>query len=177
MEGSPKIRYGMVLYRDITDEYVTRRYGFTDDVNAFDQALGQVRADGGGDYEEAMNMGLFAAVEQMDWSADSLRLVFLVADAPPHLDYSNDVPYTKTLKSAVKKGIKIYPTAASGLDPKGSYIFRQIAQFTQAKFLFIEYGTSGTTGKTHGVQGAYQSNNLDDIVLRIVQTELKQYVE
>jgi Mg-chelatase subunit ChlD len=169
-----ELRFGMVLYRDRTDAYVTRRYPFTGDIKQFNRALQQVRAAGGGDTPEAMNMGLYAGIEQMKWSPSALRLVFLVADAPPHLDYGNDVPYTKTLRSAVAKGIKIYPVAASGLDKRGTYIYRQIAQFTQAKFLFIEYG-SGTAAR-HGISGPTSSNNLDDIVLRIVKTELKHYM-
>ncbi|MBI4616687.1 MAG: VWA domain-containing protein [Planctomycetes bacterium] len=174
LEGNPRIRYGMVLYRDLWDEYVTRRFGFTDDVEAFDKALHEVSANGGGDGPEAMNMGLFAAVDQMDWGKESLRLAFLVADASPHMDYTDDVPYPTTLKSAVARGIKIFPTAASGLEPVGSYVYRQIAQFTLARFLFIEYGGSGAT---HGVEGSYAQNNLDDIVVRIVREELAAFAE
>lgn len=174
MPGQPRIRYGMVLYRDRGDEYVTRRFGFTEDVQAFDQALRAVRAAGGGDMPESMNLGLYAAVDQMAWSPNALRLAFLVADAPPHTDYAQDVPYPGTLRRAVEKGIKIYPTAASGLDARGSYVMRQIAQFTGAKFLFIEYGQSGAS---HGIGGSYDTNNLDDLVLRIVKSELAHYAK
>lgn len=170
LDGQPAIRFGMVLYRDRTDEYVTRRFGFTEDVEAFDRALQEVEANGGGDYAEAMNMGLFAAVDQMAWRDGALRLAFLVADATPHTDYTDDVPYPVTLRSAVARGIKIFPTAASGLDPVGSYVMRQIAQFTGARFLFIEYGAN--TAASHGVEGPTDSNNLDDLVVRIVTEEL-----
>ncbi|MCB9642224.1 MAG: VWA domain-containing protein [Myxococcales bacterium] len=170
-----ELRYGMVLYRDRTDEYITRSFPFTQDVQAFDKALKEVNAAGGGDSPEAMNMGLYAAVEKMKWTPAALRLVFLVADAPPHMDYGDDVPYTKTLQTAVAKGIKIYPTAASGLDPQGTFVMRQIAQFTNANFLFIEYG-KGTAG-SHGITTPHESNNLDDIIVRIVQKELKAYAQ
>ncbi len=172
MPGQPRIRYGMVLYRDRGDAYVTKRFGFTEDVQAFDRALRTVRANGGGDMPESMNMGLHAAVNQMEWSANALRLAFLVADAPPHMDYSQDVRYSDTLKRAVAKGIKIFPTAASGLDARGSYVMRQIAQYTGGRFLFIEYGQSGAS---HGITGSYATNNLDDIIVRIVRRELSAY--
>ena len=178
LESKPTVRYGMVLYRDRTDDYITRRFGFTSDVEAFDKALKQVAANGGGDAPEAMNMGLFAAVDQMPWAEDALRLVFLVADAPPHMDYADDVPYVKTLKSAVAKGIKIFPTAASGLDPQGTYVMRQIGQMTHARFLYIEYGAKGATAARHGVERPTTpkgSNNLDDIIVRIVRDELAEY--
>lgn len=173
LESKPRIRLGMVLYRDHGDEYVTRRFDFTEDAEAFDKALREVKADGGGDTPEQLNMGLYAAVEQLAWGRDALRLCFLVADASPHMDYADDVPYVATLRSAVAKGIKVYPTGASGLEPVGSYVMRQIAQFTLANFLFIEYGKSAGG---HGVEeGTYQTNNLDDIVLRIVKQELSAY--
>jgi len=176
LAGQPTIRYGMVLYRDLADEYVARRFGFTTDAEAFDVALKSVSANGGGDTPEALNMGLFAAVDQMPWSENALRLVFLVADAPPHLDYADDVPFTKTIASAVARGVKVFPTAASGLDPQGTFCLRQIAQFTLARFLFIEYGKDSAAG--HGIGGGpVASNNLDDLVLRIVESELGDYVK
>ena len=174
-QKQPEIRYGMVLYRDRTDEYVTRRFPFTSDVKKFDEALKQVRAAGGGDVPEAMNMGLYTAIEQMKWTSDALRMVFLVADAPPHLDYTNDVPYSKTLQAAVTKGIKIFPTAASGLDNKGSFVMRQMAQYTGGKFLFIEYNKG--TAASHGVSAPHKSNNLDDLIVRIVRSELTAYTK
>ncbi len=173
LESKPVIRLGMVVYKDHGDEYVTQRFDFTTDADAFDKALKGVSAGGGGDEPEQLNMGLYSAVEQMTWSADALRLCFLVADAAPHMDYADDIPYVATLRSAVAKGIKIFPTAASGLSAQGSYVLRQIAQFTLGHFLFIEYGKSAPG---HGVEeGTYATNNLDDIVLRIVRAELAAY--
>ncbi len=176
----PALRFGMVLYRDRTDDYVTKAFSFTDDVASFNEALQSIGAAGGGDGPEALNMGLYDGVETMGWRDDALRLAFLVADAPPHMDYGDDVPYGASLRSAVEKGIKIFPVAASGLDQYpsecGTYIYRQIAQFTQGRFIYIEYGASAAS---HGVAKPKQDggNNLDDIVVRTVTRELEAYVK
>lgn len=45
----PDIRFGMTLFRDEGDAFVTATYDFTDDVGTFQDALDEVRADGGGD--------------------------------------------------------------------------------------------------------------------------------
>jgi hypothetical protein len=178
MPARPELRFGMVVYRDRTDAYVTKVFPFTSDVSAFHAALQSIGANGGGDGPEALNMGLFDTVDALDWREDALRLSFLIADAPPHMDYGDDVPYGASLKLAVEKGIKVFPVAASGLSEytcgSGSYIFRQIGQFTMARFIYIEYGDSAAS---HGVRNASGGNNLDDIVVRTVEKELARYVE
>jgi hypothetical protein len=175
MDIKSKIRYSLVSYKDRTDAYRVKRYDFTSSLSAYQEILNDLSASGGGDYRESLNEGLYHAVNNISWTEqdDAVRLVFLIADAPPHLDYSDDTPYTDSMVQAVKKGIKIYPVAASGLDDSGEYIFRQLAQFTYAKFLFLTYGgdeqTPGTT--THHV-GEFQENNLDSLVVNIVKEEL-----
>ena len=172
-----QIRFGLVLYRDRGDEFLAKKYPFTSDIQEFQRALNSVRADGGGDYPEDMNTGLYAAVEKMDWnqSKETLRLIFLVADAPPHLDYPDSIPYLKTIQNAVYYGIKIYPIAASGLSPRGSFIMRQIALLSGARFLYIDYGEG--TAEYHGIKAPGPSNNLDQLVFRIVKSELKSFIQ
>ena len=74
---------------------------------------------------------------------DAIRLIFLIADAPPHLDYPQDKDYATEMMRAQEKG-KVFSVASSGLDKQGEYIFRQIAQQTMGKFLFILYATACT---------------------------------
>lgn len=102
--------------------------------------LNTVRADGGGHYPESLNEGLHQAIHNVEWRAeDAIQLIFLVADAPPHLDYANDYDYAVEMEQAARRGIKILPIASSGLDDQGEYIFRQLAQFTQGRFIFLTY--------------------------------------
>ncbi len=168
LPGAPTVRYGLVAYRDRGDDFITRKHDFTEDLAAFKQQLNTLAAVGGGDYPEALNPALSEAVTNLSWDdGEAVRLTFVVGDAPPKLDEAQDVPYTTSMKKALEKGIKIYPLAASGLDPLGEYVFRQLAQFTGGKFLFLTYG-----GETSHQVGPVQENNLDDLVVGIVKAEL-----
>lgn len=167
------LRYGAVLYRDVGDEYLTQRHAFTADIAAFDAALQGVVAGGGGDGPESLNQGLAVAVGEMDWRLGAARVAFLVADAPPHLDYEGDIDYATTLRRAAAEGIRIHAVAASGLDDAGSLVFRQIAQFTHGEFVFIEYGGDlEASAAQHGVSSVSGANNLDEILFARLQHEL-----
>jgi len=166
------LRYGAVLYRDVGDEYVTRTHAFTADIEAFDGALRSVQAGGGGDEPESLNQGLAGAVGRVDWRPEGAKIIFLIADAPPHMDYAGDVRYGESLKAAVDRGIRIHSVAASGLNATGTFIFRQIAQFTRGKFIFIEYGSAAASAASHGVAGKVQSNNLDQIIFDRIREEV-----
>ena len=165
------LRYGAVLYKDLGDEYVTKVHPFTADIEAFDRALKPVGAGGGGDEPESLNQGLAEAV-RMDFRERAAKVMFLIADAPPHMDYAGDVRYGESLKAAVDQGIRIHSVAASGLNPTGTFIFRQIAQYTRGKFIFIEYGSTAESAAAHGVTGKVSSNNLDDIIFEQIREEV-----
>jgi hypothetical protein len=97
----PELRFGLVSYRDRGDAYVTNLdANFTSDVEAFRSALMQVRADGGGDTPEDLNSALVLATQQMSWSEDAVRLIFLVADAPAHMDYRQEFTYVNAIREA-----------------------------------------------------------------------------
>jgi hypothetical protein len=174
LPGQPEVRFAMTIYRDRGDLFVTRTFDFTPDVKRFSQALAEVRADGGGDTPESVNEALYRAIHAPEWrSGDTVKLVFLVADAPPHLDYAQDYDYAVEMQEAAQRGIKVFCVASSGLDDQGEYIFRQIAQFTQGRFIFLTYAPGGGPGDTttHHVED-YSVQNLDDLVVRLVEEEL-----
>ncbi|MEM7262402.1 MAG: VWA domain-containing protein, partial [Planctomycetota bacterium] len=173
LEREFDLRYGAVLYRDIGDEYVTKAHPFTGDIEAFDVALKDVRADGGGDGPESLNQGLAVAIDHAEWRKTAAKVVFLIADAAPHMDYEGDTSYSASVREAVAKGIRVHSVAASGIDPVGSLVFRQIAQYTRGKFIFIEYGGDvKKSGEAHGVKGAKKANNLDDIIYEQIKEEV-----
>jgi hypothetical protein len=171
----PDLRYGLVTYRDRGDVYVTRVYDFTPDVTDFQRTLAAVTASGGDDYPESLNEALHDALHKVGWrETKTVRLIFLVADAPPHLDYPQDYDYAEEMLAAVSLGVKIFPIASSGLDDQGEFIYRQIAQFTGGKFIFLTYAADGggpgeETG--HHVED-YTVQNLDALVVRLVEDEL-----
>jgi hypothetical protein len=177
LSGQPNVRYGLVSYRDRGDAYVSNAYEFTPDVRDFSKNLSMLYADGGGDYPESLNEGLHDALHKVEWRGeDTVKLIFLVADAPPHLDYEQDYDYAVEMDYAAQRGIKIYPIASSGLDDQGEYNFRQLAQYTQGRFIFLTYAGPTNGGEpgdvtTHHVDD-YSVENLDDLLVRPVQDEL-----
>jgi Mg-chelatase subunit ChlD len=129
---TPRLRIGLVGYRDRGDEYVTRRYDLSDDIDAIYGHLQGFQAGGGGDTPESVNQALREAVRDMSWtpSRDALKIVFLVGDAPPHMDYENDVPYPVTLQEAVKKDL-IVNTVQCGSIGSTAPVWKEIARLAE----------------------------------------------
>ena len=177
LPSRPDICFGLVAYRDRGDEFFVRAWDFSDDLGAFQQALAGVRAGGGGDMPEALNEALHTAVHRLSWRGDgATRLVMLVADAPPHLDYGAPW-YDDDMQGALARGIKLFTVGASGLDKGGEYIYRQIAQFTGGRFIFLTYAkatdpASGPGRETVHDVGNYSVETLDKLVVKLVREEL-----
>lgn len=184
-------RYGLVAYRDFEDAYITQPSRFVADVNEFQIVLNQLVADGGGDTPEALNTALNTTVTTMEWrGADTIKLVFLVADAPPHINHVQETArYDESIQTALAQAIKIHPIASSGLDAQGEYIFRQIAQVTMGDFLFLTYGSQDVTDAIGDVrpdlnvgepestdpENGYTVDRLADVVLQLIQDEINIY--
>ena len=177
LPSAPDVCYSLVAYRDRGDEFFVRAWDFSNDLGAFQQALGGLHAAAGGDYPEALNEALHTAVHRLSWRGDgATRLVVLVADAPPHLDYGQPW-YDDDMQAALARGIKVFSIAASGLDPSGEFIFRQLSQFTGGRFVFLTYDkardpSSGPGRETTHDVGNYSVETLDRLVVRLVREEL-----
>jgi Mg-chelatase subunit ChlD len=178
LPSRPELCLGLVAYRDRGDAFLVRSHDFTDDVGGFLRtALHPLQAAAGGDYPEAMNEALHEAVHRLSWRGDgATRLVVLLADAPPHLDYGAP-HYDDDMLAALGKGIKVFSVGASGLDRQGEFIQRQIAQYTGGKFVFLTYArahdpSSGPGRETpHDVKN-YSVDTLDRLIVRLVTEEL-----
>ena len=167
----------MTLYRDVDDTFVTSTYDFTSDVEAFRSALSNVVADGGGDYAEALDEGLAESLAAPAWRdpSSTIQLIFLVADAPPQVGRQlQGDGYPDSIVDAVSRGIKIFPVASSESDDQAEAVFRQLAQATGARFVFLSYGAGGaaTGGSTDIDPTDYEELSLDDLVVRLVTEEL-----
>jgi hypothetical protein len=132
------IRVGLVAYRDRGDEYVTRRVDLTEDLDAVWAQLRELRADGGGDTPESVNEALHEAVTKLSWSSgpNVYRVVFLVGDAPPHLDYPQDVSFRQSAGLAAQKDIVIN-TVQCGALPETTPVWQEIAQLGLGQFAAI----------------------------------------
>ena len=173
-----ELRLAMVEYRDFGDDFVTHAVNFTTDVEAFQDAIDQVFANGGGDGPEALNEALKRAFRHLEWRQEQgLRLAFVIADAPAH--YYEQAPYTydDAMLDAAAMGVTIYPIGSGGSDGIAELQFRQLAQFTLGHFIFITEGggsSSGSGGSDYHVDPEdFDVQNLDDLVVRLITSELE----
>jgi Mg-chelatase subunit ChlD len=179
LPSSPDICLGLVTYRDRGDEYFVRSWDLTGNVAAFQQVLDGVRANGGGDYPEAMNEAFDHAVQALGWRGPgTTRLLVALADAPPQMGYPPP-RYDATMLAALGKGIKVLSVAASGQDTLGEIVQRQIAQYTGGRFIFLTYQDAADPGSGPGSQTVHEVANysvdtLDQLVVRLVREELAQ---
>ncbi len=136
---APEVRIGLISYRDRGDLYITARYDLTDDIDAVFANLLAFNADGGGDGPESVNQALSEAVRLMSWSKDKnvLKIIFLVGDYPPHMDYSNDVKYPVSCEEAVKKGI-IINTVQCGEYTETAPVWKEIARKAEGSYIALE---------------------------------------
>jgi uncharacterized protein YegL len=132
------IRMGLVAYRDIGDEYVTRKFELTTDIQDLYANLLELKARGGGDWPESVNEALDVAVNKLQWTqnGDVRRIVFLVGDAPPHMDYTQDTKYPVTLSVAKQKDIIVNAVLAGGARDT-ERVWRDIAQAGNGRFISI----------------------------------------
>ncbi len=133
-----EIRFGLLGYRDRGDEYVTRKTELTKDLDAVHTVLNSYAAKGGGDRTESVNQALKEAVSDQDWSADDKvrKLIFLVGDQAPHMDYEQELQYPEICKLAKKKGILIN-TILCGGHPETAKVWKEIAQMANGRFAAI----------------------------------------
>lgn len=160
------------FYRDEGDEYVVRQFPFTDDIEQAAKAIQEQRADGGGDTPEAVHTALDSAINNHAWSENSVKIMFLVLDAPPHDDAQIVDSVNKYVRQAAEKGIRIVPIASSGIDKSTEYLLRTIAFTTGGTYTFLtdDSGVGGSHLKP--TVGAYNVEKLSDMMIRIVNSYL-----
>ncbi len=132
------IRFALIGYRDRGDAYITKTFDLTTDLSGIYGHLLEFRAQGGGDHPESVNQALDESITDLQWdrNRDTLRLVFLVGDAPPHMDYQNDVPYAVTLRDARDANI-IVNTVQAGRHTATTKIWHEIADLGDGEYLAI----------------------------------------
>ena len=135
---APEIRMGLVAFRDRGDAYVTKLVDLTGDLDSMYAALMDVQAAGGGDGPESVNQALYDAIHEISWSPDqnAYKVVFLVGDAPPHMDYQDDVKYPDTIAAAREKGIAVN-TIQCGQDRATHSQWQQIAQLGNGSYFEV----------------------------------------
>ncbi|MDR2151823.1 MAG: VWA domain-containing protein [Helicobacteraceae bacterium] len=133
------VRVGLAGYRDVGDDYIVRYYPLTDDMQGIYQKLLAFDANGGGDTPESVNEALDVAVTKMGWSAadkKTIRVIFLVGDAPPHMDYKQDRKYQEVVAEARQRGIIVNAVQAGDLSSTQK-IWREIARLGGGDYIAI----------------------------------------
>ena len=135
---TPSLRVGLVAYKDRGDVYITKVSDLSPDLDSIYTSLDALSAGGGGDIPESVNQALDDAVNKVSWSKDkrTLKMIFLVGDAPPHMDYADDVKYPVTCKKALEQGILIN-SIQCGDDAECRRYWTDIASKSEGEFVTI----------------------------------------
>jgi Mg-chelatase subunit ChlD len=137
-QPTPELKLGLIGYRDRGDEYVVKTFSLTDDIDAIYGHLREFQAGGGGDAPESVNEALGEAIHKMPWSSDSkvLKIIFLVGDAPPHMDYPNGPKYPDLCREAAKNDL-IINTIQCGEMAETKPIWQEIAKLSEGSYVGI----------------------------------------
>ncbi|MDQ6912862.1 MAG: VWA domain-containing protein [Verrucomicrobiota bacterium] len=135
---TPELKIGLVGYRDRGDEYIVKSFPMTDDIDAMYGHLRAFEAGGGGDMPESVNEALDEAINKMKWSNDRdvLKIVFLVGDAPPHMDYADGPKYPDLCRAAAKKDLIINTVQCGGIT-ETTPIWKEIAKMSEGSYAAI----------------------------------------
>jgi von Willebrand factor type A domain-containing protein len=164
-QPKPDVKIGLVAYRDRGDVYVTKKFALTGDLDAVFQNLQGFQADGGGDTPEHVAKGLYDAVYGMDWSKDSMKMVFLVGDAPPHTDYNDGFDYEKIVKEAHRREIRVHAIRC-GTDPSTEIAWQKIARIGSGMYASIaETGGVVSITTPHDAELADLGRKLNDTAI------------
>jgi len=144
-----RLRWGIVAYRDRGDDYVTLPFDLSADVDAAQAFLSGLRADGGGDGPEAVVAAVETALYELSWDrSDGVdRQIFLIGDAPPHLDYAGDPEPEELIAEARRARIVINAIGCRSLPQRGVTFFRSLAYATEGSYQHIGRVTSARPGE------------------------------
>ena len=135
-DSRASLRIGLVAYRDVGDDYITKDFALTTDLDAVFAELSSFQADGGGDVPENVDAALDVTLHKMKWRSGAKKLVFLVGDAPPAS--RGDVPTFDVLAREAGEKQIIINTIRAGHDQETAMAFQQIASLGRGEFSSIQ---------------------------------------
>ncbi|MDO6743744.1 carboxypeptidase-like regulatory domain-containing protein [Tenacibaculum soleae] len=163
-----KKRIGLTFYRDHGDEYVVRDFDFTTDITKIKENLSHQTAGGGGDYEEAVEEALRVSLSK-SWNINAKsRLLFLLLDAPPHLNKENINTIKNQIKKAQEKGIKIIPIVASGADKTVEYLMRYFSVSTNGTYVFLTDDSGIGSKHLKPTTTDFKVEKLNNLIVRLI---------
>ena len=164
--GTENVKYSVNFYRDEGDDYVTKLNPFTTDIADVQRKLNNEYAAGGGDMPEAVAEALDGCLTNGEWSEDSVKLAFLIFDAPPH---DNKEEMLKTaVKTASEKGIRLVPVVSSNTDRNTELFARALAIETGGTYVFLTDDSGIGGSHLEPIIGSYSVEKLYDVIIRVI---------
>jgi len=164
------LRFGLVAYRDQGDAYVVRNFGFTQQQREMQRWLKSLDAQGGGDYPEAADGALMAAAE-LPWRRGyGERLLFHIADAPPHK--SGARRFLDAARKAGEKNVQIFGLGASGVADEAEFLMRQAALATQGRYVFLTDDSGVGNAHAEPKIACYRVTRLKSLLSRVLRSEM-----
>lgn len=163
------INLASVFYRDTHDEYLTRKSDFSAEIKNTTQFIKTQNANGGGDFPEAVHSGLEEAINNLNWSSESLtKIAFLVLDAPPHQNNKVNASIESSIRTAAKKGIRLVPVTCSGIDKSTEYLMRSMALLTNGTYVFLTDDSGVGNPHIKPSTDEYSVEMLNDLIVRLI---------
>lgn len=164
------IRTGSVFYKDYTDDYLTRVMPLSSNPSNTISFIGEQRANGGGDFPEAVEAALKSSIEELGWSnSESTKILFMILDAPPH---SNNEEHKKMVRQyaqlASEKGIRLVPVTASGIDKSTEFLMKYLAITTNGEYIYITNDSKIGDSHIKPTGGESKVEYLNDLMVRTV---------
>jgi hypothetical protein len=161
----PDVYMALVPYRDKGDEYVTKVYPLTSNLDQVYADLMTFQANGGGDTPENVNQALSDTIHKVQWSSGKrvTRIIYLVGDSPPHNEYKDVPTYDKLARDAMDKGVYIN-TILCGNNSETGEVWREIARRAEGNFIQI-----AQDGATRAVDTPYDAE-LAELNRKLVAT-------
>ena len=164
------IRYGLIAYRDRGDQYVVKNFGFTGRQSQMQGWLRGLNADGGGDYPEAAAQAMQAAAG-LNWRrGKGERIVFHIADAPPHKRDAR--AYQAAARRLAEKQVQIFGLGASGVAEESELLMRQAAVLGNGRYLFLTDDSGVGNAHAEPTIACYRVTKLKSLLIRVLSSEL-----
>lgn len=171
--SNTRIRLSVNFYRDEGDDYVVLPFDFTEDISEGLANLSAQSAQGGGDNPEAVDVALDNALNGHDWTNGSVRLCYLVCDAPPHSNQASVVHRLQQLLPAfAANGIRLIPVASSGVDTETECFLRMAATLTGGTYTFLTNDSGIGNDHLEPTVGDYQVQPLNTLLTEITSRYL-----
>ncbi|TAL69820.1 MAG: VWA domain-containing protein [Bacteroidetes bacterium] len=164
-----KINLGSIFYRDVQDEFITRKSDLSPDIAKTTEFINKQEANGGGDFPEAVELALQSAINEITWSETArTRLMFLILDAPPHNTPEVKARLKELTARASMLGIRIIPVTCSGIDKSTEYLMRSLALATNGTYVFLTDESGVGDKHIKPSTDKYDVELLNDLFIRLI---------